>query len=123
MTTPSREAMSPEKAIRVFDESAKRTRPNTQTEAWAVLKAHLDALAQRVAEMEFESRQGWALAKGYQREMEKAEARAERLAEALRKAEEYIDDVTPTWASGGQGVLAIIRAALNPAAAQEKNDA
>jgi 16S rRNA C967 or C1407 C5-methylase (RsmB/RsmF family) len=41
-----------------------------------------------------------------------AEARAERLAEALRLAEEHINDTTPEWYNSGQRVLAAIRAAL-----------
>jgi hypothetical protein len=39
-------------------------------------------------------------------------ARAERLAEALRLAEEHINALTPEWYSAGQRVLAAIRAAL-----------
>lgn len=39
-------------------------------------------------------------------------ARAERLAEALRLAEEHINDLTPEWYSAGHRVLAEIRAAL-----------
>ena len=43
---------------------------------------------------------------------EQAEARAERLAMALRLAEEHINALTPEWYSAGQRVLAEIRAAL-----------
>ena len=45
--------------------------------------------------------------------------RAERLAEALRLAEEYINSLPPEWYSAGQRVLAAIREALHPTAAQE----
>ncbi len=41
-----------------------------------------------------------------------AEARAARLAEALRLAEEHIGALTPEWYSAGRRVLAAIRAAL-----------
>ncbi len=44
--------------------------------------------------------------------MQAAEARAERLEEALRLAEEHINAITPEWYSAGQRVLAEIRAAL-----------
>lgn len=40
-------------------------------------------------------------------------AEAERLAMALRLAEEYINDLTPEWYSAGQRVLAEIRAVLS----------
>ena len=39
-------------------------------------------------------------------------ARAERMADALRLAEEHINTLTPEWYSAGQRVLAAIRAAL-----------
>jgi hypothetical protein len=45
--------------------------------------------------------------------------RAERLAAALRLAEEHLTAITPEWYSAGQRVLAETRAALRPTAAQE----
>lgn len=48
-----------------------------------------------------------------------AEARAARLAEVLRLAEEHINAITPEWYSAGQRVLTEIRAAL---AQENRND-
>jgi hypothetical protein len=45
--------------------------------------------------------------------------RAERLAEALRLAEEHIDGLTPEWYNAGQRVLAAIRDALHSTTTQE----
>ena len=55
----------------------------------------------------------------YQKRISQAEARAERLVEALQLAGEHINALTPEWYSAGQRVLAAIRNAIHPTAAQE----
>lgn len=48
--------MNVDEAIAVFDKSAERTRPNAQTEAWEVLRAHIAALTARLEAAEGDSR-------------------------------------------------------------------
>src|SRR5690606_26966138 len=48
-----------------------------------------------------------------------AEGRADKLAEALRLAEEHINAITPEWYNSGQRVLAEIRTALEQ---ENRND-
>jgi predicted nucleic acid-binding Zn-ribbon protein len=51
--------------------------------------------------------------------LERLQAEAERLAMALRLAEEHINALTPEWYSAGQRVLAEIRAAQQSASVDE----
>lgn len=69
------------------------------------LRTEVEALRAEVAE--------WKRVAAAQAELHgEAEARADKLAEALRLAEEHINAITPEWYSAGQRVLAEIRAAL-----------
>ena len=71
----------------------------------AAQEAEIEALRAEVERSERYAEQS-------ERERLWVEARAERLAEALRLAEEHLNDITPEWYSAGQRVLAKIRAAL-----------
>jgi hypothetical protein len=67
--------------------------------------ATLEALRAEVAE--------WKRVAAAQAELHgEAEARADKLAEALQLAEEHIGALTPEWYSAGRRVLAAIRAVL-----------
>ncbi|HEY8342643.1 MAG TPA: hypothetical protein VIK75_06555 [Calditerricola sp.] len=83
------------------------------------LTNRVQAAEARADKLQAEVERSERYAEQSERERLWAEERAERLADALRLAEEHINALTPEWYSAGQRVLTEIRAAL---AQENRND-